>query len=495
MGDSCCSLDGVVLEQLGGVEEAGLQARVEDASLERLHERGIGVSAATVTVGQRAEPGQSPLTRVVVQQPDLRVRGQPDDPVTELAELFTDRGDVAVGAAWLLAVWQDTSPVGFGTEVQGVPVPVLDHLGAAADQCPHALPALPRVGGVVHRGQPDRSGADLGDEERFVAGAEHPIRRVVQPPGALGPPGLREDLGTRQRESVLRFEIRVPGGDREQLTDRVVSEGGPTVGHAGGHEPVAGVLVDNRRLPRHELRQQVGLEGLPGEGVLRQRVRVGPPQIAPIRKPVRPVGQSPFPVQDVDGAVAVAQGVAESFEDPVIMQHPRAGFVIDLESDDRRVGGVAREDGTNDPFSVETERGVRDVDLLPQPPAERFPGRDVDVDLRVSALQPRRDRVGGGAEDHPDAVFLGHLQNRHDPLQVKDAVFWLPGRPHRLADADDGEPRGFHLVEVLAEPLGGLVLVVVGRTEKDLGEFVGHRLPGCDRVVLGWWGGVSGLFG
>ena len=56
-----------------------------------------------------------------------------------------------VDPAGLLIVRQDAAPVGLGAEVEGVPVPVLDHLGAAGDERPGGLPPLAVVGRAVRR--------------------------------------------------------------------------------------------------------------------------------------------------------------------------------------------------------------------------------------------------------------------------------------------------------------------------------------------------------
>ena len=70
---------------------------------------------------------------------------------------------------------------------------------------------------------------------------------------------------------------------------------------------------------------------------------------------------------------------------------------------------------------------------------------------------------------HADAALVGLVEHRLEPVEVEDAVLGLPGRPHRLPDADHGEPGLGHQVEVGLETRRALVLGVVGGPEADAG--------------------------
>ena len=277
------------------------------------------------------------------------------------------------------------------------------------------------------------------------------------------------------RERVLHLVVGVAGRDVQPGRQVDVLDAGLLVGDARGDElRRVDELADDVGLPADEVGDELGLEAAPGQVVLRLEVAVGPPQVRPGREPVRPVDEAPLLVEPLDRAVAVAQPVDEPLEDALVVEQPQAGLVVDLVADDRRVLAVAGDDRADDPLGVEEVRRVGEVDLLARAPADRLARRAVAGDLRVAALEPHRDRVGRRPEDHADAALVGLVEDGLEPVEVEDAVLRLPGRPHRLPDADHGEARLGHQVEVRLQPRGALVLRVVGGAEADGGAFLRH---------------------
>src|SRR5699024_11294348 len=76
-------------------------------------------------------------------------------------------------------------------------------------------------------------------------------------------------------------------------------------------------------------------------------------------------------------------------------------------------------------------------------------------------------RVGGGAEDHVDAVGVGGIQHLGHPRGLELPVLRLPGAPRGLPYPDHAESGLLHQTHVLSKPGCGLVLVVVGGPEAD----------------------------
>ncbi len=246
--------------------------------------------------------------------------------------------------------------------------------------------------------------------------------------------------GVGKQQTVLHAVVRVAGRDVERLGQLVVLHRGPGVGDTGGDEVLgAGVLADDVGLPADELGDLPGLELPPGHVVLRLRVVVGRPQIRPGGQPVGPVDEPPLAVQGLHVPVLLPQMVDEALEHALVVQEFVARLVVDLEADDGRVVGVPGDDLPDHPLGVEAERGVGEVDLLPGTPADALTGAPLTGDLRVLAGQPRRYGVRRGAEDDGDAALMGTVEDRLEPVEVEAAVLRLPGRPHRLADPDDGD--------------------------------------------------------
>jgi hypothetical protein len=455
---------------VGRVHHPHLQAGVEGAAVERFDEALVGAFVGgAVRMRQRRVSLHDPAGRHVDEQRHVGVRHDPGDEFAGLLELGAEAGDLGVRPAGSPVVRQDPAPVRLGAEVQGVPVPVADHAGAACDECPGGLAPLPVVGGPAVPGEADVRRVGLGDQERRLFRRVHPVGAEVQRPHPVGGPRLGGGAGVGQGEPVLHDVVRVTGGDVESPADPVVVEGGPVVGEAGGDELLRGrVLPDDPGLPGDELLGLPCLEPPPGQLVLRLRVAVRPPQVGPGGQPVRPVDESPLLVEVLDGPVLVAQVVGEPLEDAVVVQQFQAGFVVDLEADHRGVPGVPAGHPPDDPLGVEPERGMGEVGLLPGAPRDRPAAAPLAGDLRVQAGQPRRHGVGGCAEDDGDAAGLGAVQNGQQPVEVEAALLGFPGGPDRLADADDGESGGGHQVQVGVESIGGLVLVVVGRPEEHV---------------------------
>jgi hypothetical protein len=62
------------------------------------------------------------------------------------------------------------------------------------------------------------------------------------------------------------------------------------------------------------------------------------------------------------------------------------------------------------------------------------------------------------------------VEHRLQPVEAEVPVLRLPRRPHRLADADDGEVGLRHQVEIALQPVVRLVLRVVGDAVQHLGR-------------------------
>ena len=158
---------------------------------------------------------------------------------------------------------------------------------------------------------------------------------------------------------VLHAVVRVPRDDVEVAREQLVVERRARVLQARRHElAVASVLAHEVGLPGDEVGRQLGLVPPPREVVLRERVAVGPPQLRPVAEPVRPVRQAPLAVQRLDVAVLLAQPLHEALEDVVVVEQLEPRLVVELVADDRRVPGVAFDDGTDDPFRMRAEDRV-----------------------------------------------------------------------------------------------------------------------------------------
>ena len=166
--------------------------------------------------------------------------------------------------------------------------------------------------------------------------------------------------------------------------------------------------------------------------------------------------------------------VDEPLKDAVVVQQLIAGFVVHLVPDHRRVTAVPGDHLTDHPFGVEPERRMGEVHLLPGAPRDPAAGRPLRRDLRIPTGEPRRHRVRRRTEHHGDAPLVCAVQDRSQPVQMEQAVFGLPGGPHRLPDPDHREARVGHQVQIGLQQLGCLILVVVRGAEQDTP--IGHCL-------------------
>ena len=256
-------------------------------------------------------------------------------------------------------------------------MPVLDHPSAARHEEPGHLAPLPVVGGLVHRGVPDRAGVGLGHQEGCLLRGVHEVGQVRHGPGSPDDPPHRAGRAGQVAgvaEGVLHLVVGIAAGDVQTCAELHVVDAGLFVGDAGGDEPPAtGDVADDVGLPADELRDQLGLEATPGQVVLGLEVALRLPQVVPPRQAVRPVDEAPLLVQALDAPVAPPQPVGEPLEHVGVVQQAQAGFVVDLEPDHRRMRAVASDDRADHPLGVEAVGRVREVHLLAGAPADPVP--------------------------------------------------------------------------------------------------------------------------
>src|SRR5699024_350859 len=103
----------------------------------------------------------------------------------------------------------------------------------------------------------------------------------------------------------------------------------------------------------NERSRDVSLKLPPGQRVLRLTISVWPPEVGPVGEPVRPIGQAPFAVEVLDGAVSAPQRIDELLEYLIVGEDLDAGFIVDLVADDGGMLCVAGNNLANDPLCVE----------------------------------------------------------------------------------------------------------------------------------------------
>jgi len=321
----------------------------------------------------------------------------------------------------------------------------------------------------------DRERVRLGDEERLVARGARQIgleidrpRPRLPAPARAGARGLRRRR--RHRERVLHRVIRVDRGDVELAVEVGGIERGAGERHACRDELIrARELLDERRLLGDELRRERRLEAAPREVIGRHGVAVRRPQVVPAAEPMGPVDQAPAVVERLNVAVALPQPIDERLERAAIVEqlHPR--LVVDLVADDRRVIGVAADDVPDEPVRVVAEGRMRVVRILAVPVGNPLSRPALRTHLRVLAREPRRHGIRRRAENHADAPLMRAVEHGREPVETETPVLGLPGRPHRLPDADNGEVGLRHQIEIALQPVVRLILRVVGHPVEDVG--------------------------
>jgi hypothetical protein len=160
---------------------------------------------------------------------------------------------------------------------------------------------------------------------------------------------------------------------------------------------------------------------------------------------------------------------------------------------------VPPDHGARDPLGVPSERGMGIVGILPVSVWNALSGAALGDDVGVLAHQPGGHRVRRCAENHPDAARMRAVQHRLQPVELEAPVLGLPRRPHGLPDADHGQARRDHQIEIALQPVVRLVLRVVRDAVQHL-----LRQPGQAplalrevraRVLLRWGCHLSSVSG
>lgn len=173
---------------------------------------------------------------------------------------------------------------------------------------------------------PDRLRAGLGHQEGRLRRGKHAIGLLIEPLHTGGPPDRQAWYVGTCLQRGPHLVVRVAGGDVEGPSQCYIVDGGALVADTCGDELVrARVLANDRRLPRDEVGDQGSLVAAPLDLVLGRMVAVRRPQFGPVREPMRPVGQSPLPVQFLDGALLVLQELDEHWNTSRLCSRCRLG--------------------------------------------------------------------------------------------------------------------------------------------------------------------------
>ena len=246
----------------------------------------------------------------------------------------------------------------------------------------------------------------------------------------------------------------------------------------------ASALAHQGRLPVKKVRHPHLAPARPLQLVAGGDGAVARGQVFPRVRFFAPVVEEPRLAQLLGRVELLFEIVLESDEHIVIRGVIARGLVVELPADHVGVVLVVRDDVADEPLGIKPVRGRVGVHVLADAvdarhrlAAERARRNAIREDLRVLVAHPRRDGIGGRAEDHLDAGLAHRIHDVVHPRVFEAAVFRLPQAPRRLAHAHDVQAGGLHQRDVFFQALIlrirrvlGHVLVVVGRAIEDGGK-------------------------
>src|SRR6266852_4745329 len=97
---------------------------------------------------------------------------------------------------------------------------------------------------------------------------------------------------------------------------------------------------------------------------------------------------------------------------------------------------VVLENFADDTLAIETIRRIQEIGVLPQSITNCFSIQASDEDLRMFFVHPRRDRIGGSAQNDLNACLVHSVDYAVHPCEFKAAIFRLPNSPTGFADAN-----------------------------------------------------------
>jgi hypothetical protein len=147
----------------------------------------------------------------------------------------------------------------------------------------------------------------------------------------------------------------------------------------------------------------------------------------------------------------------------------RAGgrcFVVNLEADDGRIVLVVLEDFANHALAIKPVGRIQQVGILAQAIIKILTAEPRHHDFRMFLVHPRGNRIGRCAHDDANSRRVQLVYHAVHPGRGKLSVLRLPHPPARFPDANDGDARLLHELNVPVQPVVGHVFRIIGDAVK-----------------------------
>ena len=371
---------------------------------------------------------------------------------TDFLPLLPDPAARPVRVILLEILRQNTLPVGFDRIVQRVPVPVLDHVGAARQMRVSLQPQLPVEGQPVREALAFRlenqiivllHRARKISAERNLHAGQLILRRMID---------VRSHNGHRLRVledidlAVQSVGVSLPGKIRVVSDELVLTE----------------IRLHDLTLPHQEIRRQLPLE------FCELRAKAGVDRPSDIRKifprvdPIAPVIKSEFRIELIQISVELLLQILHKG----LLDIPSAGIVglrliIELHANHAGKTCALPHHLPDHPLRIKPVNRACDVHILAPPVPFRSLVRDREH-IRIFPDQPCRHRIGGRPENDGNARPIHRFDHPRHMMKVKDAILRLAGAPGALPDPHHIHTGLFHQPDVLLQPLARHILVVIG---------------------------------
>ena len=142
------------------------------------------------------------------------------------------------------------------------------------------------------------------------------------------------------------------------------------------------------------------------------------------------------------------------------------GLIVNLKSNNCRMGGCMLRKLPDYPFSVMPVGGIQYIKKLSVPIGclTLFCGNH---NLRVLLHKPGGYRISRGADNHLYPCLLCLLKNLVNIGEIEDTFLPLQSTPGGLCNADYIHPGLFHHVKIFIYPAAGHILRVICRSKKQ----------------------------